>query len=40
MHIYGIQKNGTDETLCKAAMEAQTENRLVDTVGEAEGKIN
>ena len=23
MHIYGIQKDGTDETLCMAAMEAQ-----------------
>ena len=24
MHIYGIQKNGTDEPICRAAMETQT----------------
>ena len=24
-HIYGIQKNGTDEFICKAAMEKQTQ---------------
>ena len=24
-HIYGIQKDGTDESICKAAMEMQTE---------------
>ena len=23
-HIYGIQKNGTEEFICKAAMEKQT----------------
>ena len=23
-HIYGIQKDGTDETICRAAMETQT----------------
>ena len=39
-HIYGIQKDGVDEHTCKAAMKTQTENRLVDTVGEGEGGMN
>ena len=31
MHIYGIEKGGTDEPIFRAAMEAQTlENRLMD----------
>ena len=30
MHIYGIQKNGTEEFTYRAAMEKQTENRLMD----------
>ena len=30
-HIYGIQKEGIDEFICRAAMEKQTENRLMDT---------
>ena len=25
MHIYGIQKDGTDEPICKAAVEMQTQ---------------
>ena len=29
MHIYGIQKNGTEEFTYRAAMEKQTENRLM-----------
>ena len=29
-HIYGIQKDGTKEFICRAAMEKQTENRLMD----------
>ena len=29
-HIYRIQKNGTEEFICKAALEKQTENRLMD----------
>ena len=33
MHIHGIQKDGTDEPMCGAAVEMQTEIRLVDTVG-------
>ena len=46
--IYGIQKNGTDEPICRAGIEdSVTENRLVDTVGkervgwrEQRGNIN
>ena len=31
MHIYGIWKDGTDEIICRAAMETWTiKNRLVD----------
>ena len=30
MHIYRIEKNGTEEFICRAAMEKQTENRLMD----------
>ena len=32
MHVYGIQKDGTDERIFRAASEMQKENRLVDTV--------
>ena len=32
MHVYEIQKDGTDERIFRAASEMQTENRLVDTV--------
>ena len=32
-HIYGIDKDGTDEPIYRAAIE----NRLVDTVGEGKG---
>ena len=39
--IYGIQKDGTDEMICRVAMEKQTENRLMDVGqgGEGEGEI-
>ena len=30
MHIYGIQKKGTEEFIYRATMEKQTENRLMD----------
>ena len=41
VHIYGIQKDGTDEPTCRAAMEMQTENRLGDTgAGEGEDGTN
>ena len=40
-HIYGIQEDGADEPIFRAAMETQNaENRLVDTVGEGEGGVN
>ena len=29
-HIYGIQKNGTEEFIYETAVEKQTENRLMD----------
>ena len=40
MHIYalGLQKDGTDEIICRAAREKDIENRLMDTVGREEGK--
>ena len=41
MHIFGIQKNPTNEPTCKAAIEnAGIENRLVDTAVEREGETN
>ena len=36
MHIYGIQKNGTEEFIYRATTEKQTENRLMDTGRENE----
>ena len=40
-HIYGIQKDGTDEPLCRGAIEMQIQKtRLVDTVGKGEGEMN
>ena len=35
-HIYGIQKDGTDEFICRAAMEKQTQG--TDTGGGEEGE--
>ena len=43
MHIYGIQKDGTDESVHRAAMETQTQRTDLQTrVGgeEGEGEIN
>ena len=37
-HIYGIQKDGTEGSICRAALETQTENRLMDKGGEEEGE--
>ena len=39
-HIYGTQKDGTDELICRAGTETQSEVRLVVTVGEEEGETN
>ena len=41
MHVYGIQKDGTDEPICRA--ETETQNRLMDMDGcgeEGEGETN
>ena len=35
IHIYGILKDGNDDPLCETAKE--TQNRLLDSVGEGEG---
>ena len=40
IYIYEIQKNGTDETICRAGIKTQRENRVVDTTGEEEGGTN
>ena len=32
-HLYGIQKNSTDESICRERMETHMENGLVDTAG-------
>ena len=36
-HIYGILKNGVDEPICRAGIETDMENRLMDTEGEEKG---
>ena len=36
-HIYGIQKNDTDEAICR---DADIEYRLVGTAGEGEGETD
>ena len=41
IHVYGIQKDGTGESICRASVETQvTENRLGDTVGEGVDGMN
>ena len=40
MYVCGIQKNGTDEPICRAGIETQIKNRLVDTEWEGKGGIN
>ena len=37
-HAYGIQKNGTEEFLCRAAIEKHVENRLMD-MGRGEERV-
>ena len=32
-HICGIQKNGTEEPICKAEIETEVENKRMDTKG-------
>ena len=36
-HIYGIQKDGNDNPLCKTAKETDVQNSLLDSVGEGKG---
>ena len=38
MYVYRIQKDSTDESICRAAMETDTEHRLLDVVGREEGE--
>ena len=35
--IFKLKKQRTNEPICRAGIEVQTENRPVDTVGEGEG---
>ena len=37
MYIYGIQKDGNNDPICKAARDTDIKNRLLDSVGEGEG---
>ena len=38
MHVYGIQKDSTNDPTCRVAKEMQiVKNRLLDSVGEGEG---
>ena len=37
MHIYGIQKDGNDDTVCETAKEIDVQNSLLDSVGEGKG---
>ena len=37
-HLCGIQKDDTDEFICRAEMEKQTENRPMEMGGGKEGK--
>ena len=38
--MYGIQKNGTDELVCRAGRVADVENGYVDVGEEGEGEMN
>ena len=37
MHIYGVYKDGNDDSICKTAKETQMYRSLLDSVGEGEG---
>ena len=39
MHVRGIQKNGTEEPICKAGTERQTQNGHVDLGVEGKGRV-
>ena len=36
-HIYGIQKDGNDDPVCKTAKETDVQSGLLDSEGEGEG---
>ena len=36
-HIYGIQKDGKDDPICKTAKEMHVKKRLLNYVGEGKG---
>ena len=38
-HIYGIQKDGNDDPMCKTAKDTDIKNRLQDSVEEDEGEM-
>ena len=38
MHICGIQKNGTDDPVCKAEIDTDVENKHMDTKGGKRGQ--
>ena len=37
IHIYGIQKDGNDNPVCKTTRDTDVQNSLLDSVGEGEG---
>ena len=37
MHIYGIQKDGSNDPICETAKETQMKKQTLDSVGEGEG---
>ena len=37
MHIYGIQKDGNGNPICKTEKETDVQNKILDSVGEGEG---
>ena len=39
MHIYGIQKNGSEEIIYRAAMEKQTQRIDLTDIGKGEEKV-
>ena len=40
MHVYGVQKYGTDEPICRTANGDADIEQTVDTVGEGAGGMN
>ena len=39
MHIYGIKKNSNDDPICEIARNTDVKNRLLNSVGEGEGRM-